>query len=150
MVLYPTLDSILYSLPKPAVPRNRSSRKEPESLEGLLEEKVRCLSEILRKILQDIDRRNDLSVDIIYGIEQHYCHLKSKLLRLEFWELGTNAGVDARRSSLERQLDALKQAKRQERVQCWQDISVLKKEFRTWLKQYRDLVQRARLISAEL
>ena len=85
---------------------------------------------------------------MIYRIYQHYCYLKCKLFELYTWELGRSRNVEKRRSSLEQQLDALKQEKRQEQVHCWQDIARLRTELRTWFKQYRDLMQRVRMISS--
>ena len=108
-----------------------------------------CLSEILGQIEQDIQHRRELSLRIIHDVEEHYCQVKSKVLQLKFWELGSIPSIDARRAGLERQLDFLKKARRQEQVTCWQDVSNLKREFRTWFKQYRDLVQRVKLISPE-
>ncbi len=139
--------SLDFLLNKPPPSNHKTPEKKPETLERLLEEKVHCLSDILKKIEQEIQKRSDLSQQSIHLVYEHYCSLKSKLLQLEFWELGSNTSVDARRVSLEKQLDKLKQEVRQEQIQRWQDISELNKESRNWFKLYRDLVQRVQLIT---
>ena len=142
---YWSLDYLLKSLQQPGLQKDSDNRNS--SLENLLGEKVLNLAEILGQIEQDIQHRRELSLRIIHDVEEHDCHLKTKLLQLKFWELGSNPSIEARRAGLERQLDFLKKARRQEQVTCWQDVSNLKREFRTWFKQYSELVQRVKLFS---
>ncbi len=135
---------------KPSPPKTPAKASEEnnaqDSLESILNEKVQCLSTVLAQISQDITSRGDLSQNVIYRIYQHYFYLKSKLYELCQWTFGVNRNVESRRSKLEKQLDALKQEKRQEQVQCWQDIVSLKKELRNWFKQYCDLMQRVKIV----
>ncbi len=147
MEYYVTLNSILNNLPDHSKQKTPENDKEPESLEKLLEEKVSSFVEILNKIEQDISQRQDLSQSLINQIYEHYCSVKSQLLGLSFWGTGANPSIEARRSTLGKQLDVLKQEVRKEETQCWQDISNLKKELRNWFKQYKDLVQRVRLVT---
>ena len=151
MQFYGSLDSLLeYGNPQPpSYFKNQNSIENTEQkdpLENLLQEKAQCLADILGQIDLDIKSRKELSLNVIYRIYQHYCYLKSNVLELYTWELGRNRGIEIRRVRLEKQLDSLKQEKRQEQVQCWQDIAQLKKEFRTWFKQHCDLVQRVKII----
>ena len=148
METYLTLDSFLNNLlTNHSREKIQQEDKQIDSLENLLEEKVNSLSDILKQIEQDIERRNDLSRKVIFQIYEHYSSIKSKLFQLEFWELGSNRGIDSTRSGLGKQLDVLKQEVRKEQIQHWFDISKLKKESRNWFKQYRDLVQRVRLVN---
>jgi len=152
MPFYGTLESLLeYSPPsRPsyfAVQNPKKDSNDEASLENLLQEKVRGLSGILVNIQHSIKSRKDLFENIVYRIYQHYCYLKGKLFEMYQWPINHSRAIEARRSGVEKQLDALKLEKRQEQVQCWQDIAELKKEFRVWLKQYCDLVQRVRLIT---
>ena len=57
-------------------------------------------------------------------------------LELKQAELRTYVPMERRRTALEGELVRLQQESRSETVQCWQDKATLKKEFRTWLKQY--------------
>ncbi|MDA2933461.1 hypothetical protein MYX82_03870 [Acidobacteria bacterium AH-259-D05] len=147
MEYYVTLDSILNNLPDHFNQKTPENDKEPESLEKLLEEKVNCLTDILGQIEQEIQKRNDLSQNLIHQIYSHYCSVKSQLLGLSFWELGANPSIDSRRNALGKQLDVLKQEVWKEQTQWWLDVSNLKKEFRNWFKQYKDLMQRVRLVT---
>lgn len=126
-----------------------SSETQADSLETLLTEKISCLSNILAQIQQDMQSRRALSGTVMQHIDQHYCYLKTKLFELYTWALGRSRSIEQRRSSLEKQLDALDQEKRLELVKSWQDIEGLKKEFRQWFKQYRDVMQRAKIILSD-
>lgn len=148
MRFYGTLESLIEYNPGSNLGYldNPNKREEGPGLGNLLEEKVRCLSEILGDIEVAIKARGDLFGNLVYRIYQHYCYIKTKLLHVYQWEISGNRAIELRRSSLEKQLDGLKQEKRKEQVQCWQDIALLKKELRTWFKQYSDLVQRVKLV----
>ena len=143
----PSLLPVPGTVGDPENPQEREHRaNRTDSLEGLLMEKVRCLSDILSQIAYDIEQRTLLSHHIIGHIYRHYCYVKTGLLELYQWQLGTSRSVEQRRTGIEQQLGTLIQEKRQEQVRCWQDIAQLKKEFRQWLKQYCDVVQRVRII----
>ncbi len=150
MKAYGRLDSLLrYSPPQESyyfASQNADDNDKSGTLEDLLEEKLRSLSEILNGIKHDIESRGDVSNNIIYQIGKHYCYLKTKLFELYTWGFGRSQIIENRRSKLERQLDNLNQEKRGEEVRCWQDIAVLKKEFRTWFKQYCDVLQRVKIV----
>ena len=119
------------------------------SLEGLLEQKADSLKAIMGDVAEDMFSRQSLSKSFIERLYVQYFYLKAKLFELSSFPIGGNRAIEGRRSTLEKQLDALLQEKRQEQVRCWQDIAALKKEFRVWMKQYRDLEQRARLVLGE-
>lgn len=149
MPFYGTLESLLEYSPASDYFALQSAEARDEkglSLEDLLQDKVRSLSHILKEIQGDIKSRATLFENIVYRIYQHYCYLKAKLFELYIFPINGNRAIEGRRGSLEKQLDSLKQEKRKEQVQCWQDIVALKKEFRTWLKQYKDLASRVRLV----
>lgn len=150
MELYGTIDSLLeYATPQSPeyfVNQPVPDDKQEGSLEDLLSEKVRTLSSILCQIGSEIKSRETLSLKAIEDVDQHYCYLKTKLFELYSWEVGRSRDVEMRRSKLEKQLDTLRQEKRQEPTQCWRDVAPLRREFREWFKQYSDLVQRIRLV----
>jgi len=151
MQSYGTLEALL-EYNSPEISDYSSNLAVPEdgtassSLDALLGEKVGCLSNILAQIQQDMQSRKVLSDRVLHHIEQHYCYLKTKLFELYTWAMGRNRTVESRRSSLEKQLDALNQEKRLEQVKSWQDIVSLKKEWRNWFKQYCDVMQRSKII----
>ena len=148
MELYVSLDSILEYSPQTAgYPELEKTDQKESALEELLQQKVQTLVDILEQISGEIGERAGLYSQVIWQISGHYCRLKSKLLELDSWYPGANRSIESRRSSLEKELNTLLHEKRQEQIQSWQDISRLKTEFRTWFKQYRDLVERVKLIS---
>ena len=123
----------------------RSSRSH-DPLTQILTQKVQCLVDILASIESEAAGRHLLSTLVLDEISKNYRYLKTKLYELDTWGLGINRNIEARRSKLEAELDKLNQETREERVRMWQDIAVLKKEQRTWLKQYSDLLQRVQLV----
>lgn len=154
MDIYGTLEALLeYSPPEiadyPPLVEIPDDENLSTSLDALLGDKVTCLSNILAQIERDIHSREALSDQLFHHIEQHYCYLKTKLFELYTWTMGRNRSIEGRRSSLEKQLDALHQEKRLEQVKSWQDIESLKKEWRNWFKQYCDVVQRAKIILSD-
>lgn len=152
MPLYGTIDSLVEYTPLSASSYFQVQAPDEDSkldgLENLLADKVKCLGDILADIERDMARRADLSQYVVYLISQHYCYLKTKLFELYTWQLGSNRSIEVRRIRLEQQLDTLNNERRQELVTAWQDVAALKKEFRTWFKQYCDLAQRVRLVAA--
>lgn len=80
-------------------------------------------------------------------VDEHYCHVKSELFQIEDWRFGKYHVVfESDRSRLVGQLDILLHEKRTEEVQAWQDIAQLKRELRTWWKQYKDLGSRTKML----
>ena len=147
MPFYVTLDALIEYAPTPSeYSELQQHDDESDTLEDLLGGKVKRLADILGQIQHEVRQRGLLCEDVIQRIYLHYSYLKSKLMELYVWPLSGNRAIEQRRNGLEKQLDALKQEKRQEQVKCWQDIAVLKVESRTWQKQYHDLVQRVRLV----
>jgi hypothetical protein len=151
MEFYGSIDSLLeYSLQRfpryIAVQEAQPEKEQIDSLEYLLQQKVDSLSDILAQIDRDIKSRDNLSKEVIEQIDHDYRYIKTKYFELEQWMFGHNRWVEQRRSALENQLDTLNQEKRQEQVQCWRDIAQLTREFRDWFKQYRDLMQRIKII----
>lgn len=116
------------------------------ALDTILDDKVECFREILSDVQTDIDARRGLSSSLTQRTYQHYQYIKSALLELSTWPIDGNRAIESRRSNLEKQLDGLKQEARTEAATCWTDVAALKKEWRTWFKQYQDLMQRVSLI----
>lgn len=154
MKIYGSLESLLEYSPKNSlnnfqIQKKPLGQKSPDSLENFLQEKVTCLTDILFQIQSEVKNRKNLSQKIIDRIYYHYCYLKSNLLQLYDWGLGSNRAIEIRRIRLEKQLDTLLLEKRTEQVKCWNDIALLNKDFRNWFKQYCDLAQRVNLILSD-
>ena len=145
------MEGLAYSL-EPAAALSATGRRDDEdnALGNLLRDKFRCLSDILSSIEREAQSRHRLSDSLLVEIQQQYCYLKTKLFELYERGLGINRALDSRRSKLEIQLDKLNEEARQERVHAWQDVGNLSKEWRTWFKQYCDLVQRLRIVGVRV
>ncbi|MBI4127694.1 MAG: hypothetical protein HY459_01345 [Parcubacteria group bacterium] len=128
----------------------RQAKDEDDSLGNLFKDKFHCLSDILSSIEQEANSRRRLSEVLLVEIQSQYCYLKTKLFELYERGLGVNRNLDSRRSRLEIQLDKLNEESREERVRAWQDVENLSKEWRTWFKQYCDLVQRLKIVGIDV
>jgi hypothetical protein len=148
MDFYGALDALFaYALPGAVQEQPVAVRSgRTASLEDLVRARVRCLSDILASIERDIRSRNQLSYLVLAHIDTYYCYLKSKLLDLYRWPVGRDRVIEQRRFGIEKLLEALHTEKRGELTARWQDIARLNSEFRTWLKQYCDLTQRAGML----
>lgn len=150
---YGTLEALLGYSPgvqKSRPPRAGAAEDPPgeasdDALAELLGDKVRTLVDVLASIDEDVAVRGRVSSMVLGDIVREYCYLKTKLYELDTWSLGANRSVEGRRTKLEAMLQQLNQETRQEMTTKWQDIAALRREQRTWLKQYRDLLQRVAL-----
>ncbi len=140
---------VTYQAPNSSVSVKSTTPQKPNSLETLLREKVGGLTEILNQLHSETEHRKHLSKNIVGDIYCLYLYLKSYFLTLDQWGIGHNRPVELRRSRLEQQLLQLRQEVRMEKAQCWKDIANLNKEKRTWLKQYRDLMQKVKIMLPE-
>lgn len=149
MPFYGPLEAVIeYAPPVVAeAPSTDELTDEPDALEELLTSKVRCLADILADIKADVRQRAELSESVIRQIYQHYLYVKYYVLKLEQWPIGGSRAIEQRRSGLEKQLDTLKQEKRQEQVKCSEDIAKLREEGRRWFKEYMNLGLRVRLVT---
>ena len=117
---------------------------------GLLGRKVACLDDLIGDVDLEVGQRVVLSANVIYRIYQHYCYLMSKLYAMYMFPLSSDRALEMRRSGLETQLDALKQEKRAEQVECFKDVAKLKSERRGWVKERDELALRVDLVFESL
>ncbi len=117
------------------------------SLEELLGDRLRSMGDILRDLEHDIRSRQAISEILIKGLENQYLEIRSRMLELEVWPRGSVPWVENQRNSLDRQLDGLSHELRQESLNCWRDMAILKRELRTWFKEYIGLFQRTSLVA---
>lgn len=148
MPQYGTIDSLLAYAPRSTYVADQETTppRQRASIEAFLAEKVRSLSSILEDIEWEARQRQRLSLGVLHQIYLHYTYIKAKLFELYIFPVAGNRAIEMRRSSLEKQLDALNVERRQEQVLCRQDVARLRQEFRNWFKQHADLVQRVQLV----
>ena len=119
------------------------------TLEGILRDRVECLAELLREIERSIKERHELSKSILESIEEQALDARNKLLELEHFPVGSSNWADQRRMVLEQILAESARDRRNEMVLSWQDTTRFGQEARDRLQEYRDLLQRTRLLMAE-
>lgn len=130
-----------------ALARSPAKNAGSVSIDQILNDRVESLATILADIQGTIDKRGDLSADVIKRIYAHYFYVKKYLFEITHWPLSGNRAIEQRRSQLESKLDTLLNEKRREQVLCFQDVANLKRDFWKWFKEYSDLMQRARFVS---
>jgi len=149
MRFYGSLESLVVYSPKhPAhSPKQRGDLENTEdgSLDALLLGRVNSLGVILGHVEKDMAQRKALSENILMRIYYQYCYVKSSLIKTYMFGAHSSSGYSLR-SKLEQQIFGLVQEVRTEKQKCWQDIARLNQEWRTWLKQYLDAMQRVRVI----
>lgn len=133
----------------PDPPRNPKHRNAASQLDDVLEDRVACLADILDDVDHSIANRNDLSSEILKGIDQQYLEIKNNLLSLDAVTRGISEGTDQRRLDLEKELGRLSQEKRHETITCWQDVARLAEEARDRFREYRELLQKTRILLPE-
>ena len=121
-------------------------QQKPHGIEALLANQVQSLAAILQDIQNSIVEREALSHSVLAETAENYHYVKAKLFEIELWPLSASKAHTQRRTALEQQLETLNQQLRNERIQSWRDIAVLKTEARKWFKEYQNLADRVRFI----
>ena len=112
----------------------------------ILGNKIEILQRILVDISSEITNRKKLSITLVKTIETRQLEYSADLYTLDFWPMGTNRHIDIRRNEIEKRIHQLEKEKRDRETERWQDIAVLKKEFRSTYKEYNDVLRRFNVI----
>lgn len=94
------------------------------------------LKERIEELIADIHKREKLEKQTLEKAEIENTGLEFLLGQVRTWSLGNYPSVDMRRTNLEREILALKKAGWDERLRCWRDLVMLKKELREALEEY--------------
>ena len=123
----------------------RPARKE-SGLDAILGERARLLGELVAEVRTQRQERDQLSRRVTRHIWEEYLERRAELLPLRAVPLRFDRSLDARRASLDDRLDRLRVQARQEAIDRWRDVAVLRREEREWVRQHRDLVERLSLL----
>lgn len=148
----PLVDAERYRLavPRSTAPHRSSHRRSnPDGIDGILQDKVDSLADILSDINRRIRERYQISDHVVDLIGRHYRYIKTKLFEMNQWPVNGTKAIELRRSGLEGTLDTLLNEQRREQVQCWQDVADLRRELWKWFKEYSDVMQRVRLVLSD-
>ena len=109
-------------------------------LGATLSQRKKLLKERIEELVTDIRKREKLEEETLEkaGIEGE--GLEFLLGQVRTWSLGNYPSVDMRRTNLEREILALKKVGWDERLRCWRDLVMLKKELREALEEYHLVV----------
>jgi hypothetical protein len=125
---------------RPFLPERDSSGSEhlnPSPVLGAtLSQRKKLLKERIEELITDIRKREKLEEETLEKTEVEGAGLEFLLGQVRTWSLGNYPSVDMRRTNLEREILALKKAGRDERLRCWRDLVMLKKELREALEEY--------------
>ena len=125
---------------RPFLPeRDRGSSEHPSSspvLGATLSQRKKLLTERIAELIADIHKREKLEGQMLEKAEIESTGLEFLLGQVRTWSLGNYPSVDMRRTNLEREILSLKKAGWDERLRCWRDLIMLKKELREALEEY--------------
>lgn len=122
------------------------NKKDRNFLKEILTDKISFLKELLDEIDVQIQDRQALKDTIIDKIDRGECYLRTKLYEIDTWDHGKNRNIDTRRLQIEKELEALKNQKRDEKRESWRDIARLKKEHRQFFHEYRNALKRVKVV----
>jgi hypothetical protein len=124
---------------RPFLERDRGGDKRlsPSPVLGAtLTQRRKLLKERIEELIADIRKREKLEGQMLEKVDVENAGLEFLLGQVRTWSLGNYPSVDMRRTNLEREIIALKKAGWDERLRCWRDLVMLKKELREALEEY--------------
>jgi len=119
--------------------RDSSGNEHPSPspvLGATLSQRKKLLKERIEELIEDIHKREKHEGQMLEKAEIESTGLEFLLGQVRTWSLGNYPSVDMRRTNLEREILALKKAGWDERLRCWRDLVMLKKELREALEEY--------------
>jgi hypothetical protein len=105
-------------------------------LGATLSQRKKLLKERIEELIADINKREKLEEQMLEKADVESIDLEFLLDGVKQFSPGSYPSVDTRRTSLEREVLALKKAGWDERLRCWRDIVTLKKDLREALEEY--------------
>jgi len=110
--------------------------KLPPVLGGTLSQRKDLLSQRLKELTADIRKRERLESEMLEKADIETAGLEHLLGKVKDFAPGNYPSVDGRRTNLEREVITLKKVGWDERLRCWRDLVMLKKELREALEEY--------------
>ncbi len=119
---------------------------KPDLLNNILKDKFDTIRVSLSDIVYEIHTRSSLDHTLTGRINDEICELRTNLMELENWPIGSNMAIDKRRQNLEDKINGLEKELRNKDIRRWQDLVVLKKEFRKTFREYKDIKRKFLII----
>ena len=104
----------------------------------LVSQDVQTLREWVEEVSREIESRRELRLELISSLSDGVEKVQYLINEIEHWEPGYKPSVDGRRTGLERECLSLEREGRLQELNSWRDISMLKRQLRELLKEYRE------------
>jgi hypothetical protein len=118
-------------------------------LNGLLEDRLSILKEVIGEIYKEIEKRKELNKKLSKRIEKEikYCDFLLRELLRELERIGNDLALIQRRIHLEKELNSLFREKREHKLRAFTEILWLKKELRELKLRYEWLTRTKLLLN---
>lgn len=122
----------------------------PQSLTGILDERIDNLREAIHEIDEALAGRKQLNVRFLEQIDREADEVRYNLGMLKPpWTAGFLPQVEFLRHSLHKSLTSRAKERRSEELKCWENHVNLAKERRKFVDEYKSLVAARRRLRAE-
>jgi len=127
------------------------SEKPDNLIDGLLDEKISLLQDIIDELGSEIRQRKALRNGALKEIEEELAKLSSLLLEVAPMGYVNVSGkyidsLNSRRMHLEKGISGLKEQERSQKIETWRDILNLKKELFRLLPEYIELLRMRKVV----
>jgi hypothetical protein len=118
-------------------------------LKDILTDKLSFLIDIIAELKAQIAERQELKKRISDKLDQGHCLLQTYLYELDTWPRGANRSIEQRKIALEREIANLGKEMRSEKVACFRDITLLKRDLRQFQREYRNELRRVKMLGIQ-
>ena len=116
----------------------------------LVSQDIGTLKEWIEEVSQEIESRRELRHRLVSKLSDGVEKVQSLINEIEHWEPGYKPSVNGRRTNLEVECLSLKKEERLQELNAWRDISMLKRQLRELLKEYREALRRKDMLGYEV
>ena len=116
----------------------------------LVSQDIEALKEWIEEVSQEIETRKELKRELVSKLQDGVESVRSLVDEVEHWEPGYKPSVNGRRTNLEKECLALKREERLQELNAWRDISMLRRQLRELLKEYKEALRRKDLVDYEV
>lgn len=116
----------------------------------LVSQDLETLKEWIEEVSQEIDSRRELKRELVSKLSDGAEKVHSLINEIEHWAPGYKPSVNGRRTNLEKECLSLKKEERVQELNAWRDISILKRQLRELVKEYREALRRRDMVDYEV
>lgn len=127
--------------------KRKSTPEMSRLLTGTFSNKLKILREAIDEIDREVEKRIKLGKSFRERINSELFSCRTQLKYIENYTVGYNSSVEFRRLGLERQIALLTKEFRSEQLRAWEDVVSLVKEKRTFIMEYKNLMNTRKMLS---